>query len=448
MAAEVEQANQQRGLAEQTLKQIWTAEGSPGDNFLRWAREAVQQPSAVLAAELEQNKALLTALDLAIAADQRVRTTAAQLTQARVEYAKLNRAYRQAGQGQDNADLVETLEAASSYLQRHHEADRCPLCAKPESGPALLATIKAQLAQLQQVQQLRQQLEQKLEEGKGINGAYAAARQTWQAAYADLSLPLVTGPDELTAGIEIADVNFADANFDEGDDQADAAIHATLATLAARRPLLAARIEQSEKALGQHNALSAHLATIDRLADSMITAYTLDRRLNDMLLIVEEERKRYVEETVNGISGTVSELYRRIHPDEPLGNASFGLKDRTRASLTLTSTFGTRDDVPPAAYYSESHLDTLGLCVYLALAKQTGNALVVLDDVLTSVDSQHLDRVIELINEEASNFGHVIITTHDRDWFNRLRDGQGMNAELIELHDWDLQRGMQVTESA
>ena len=63
MAAEVEQANQQRGLAEQTLKQIWTAEGSPGDNFLRWAREAVRQPSVVLAAELEQNKTLLTALD-------------------------------------------------------------------------------------------------------------------------------------------------------------------------------------------------------------------------------------------------------------------------------------------------------------------------------------------------------------------------------------------------
>lgn len=73
---------------------------------------------------------------------------------------------------------------------------------------------------------------------------------------------------------------------------------------------------------------------------------------------------------------------------------------------------------------------------------------MVLDDVLTSVDSRHLDRVIELISEESLNFGHVIITTHDRTWFNRVRDGQGMNAELIELHIWDLQIGMRVTESA
>lgn len=67
-----------------------------------------------------------------------------------------------------------------------------------------------------------------------------------------------------------------------------------------------------------------------------------------------------------------------------------------------------------SAHDSELHLDTLGLCVYLALAKQSGNALVVLDDVLMSVDDPHLDRAVDLISEEASHFGHVIITTHSR----------------------------------
>ncbi len=68
----------------------------------------------------------------------------------------------------------------------------------------------------------------------------------------------------------------------------------------------------------------------------------------------------------------------------------------------------------PGAYYSEAHLDTLGLCVYLALAKQAGtqDRIVVLDDVLTSVDEAHLGRIIELIDEEADGLGHLIITTH------------------------------------
>lgn len=71
-------------------------------------------------------------------------------------------------------------------------------------------------------------------------------------------------------------------------------------------------------------------------------------------------------------------------------------------------------------------MDTLGLCVYLALAKQAGDALVVLDDVLTSLDASRPDRVIALINDEADNFGQVIITTHSRAWFERMRLSQVM----------------------
>jgi hypothetical protein len=118
------------------------------------------------------------------------------------------------------------------------------------------------------------------------------------------------------------------------------------------------------------------------------------------------------------------------------------MKEKAIGSLSLTGKFGDNGGVPPAAYYSEAHLDTLGLCVYMALAKESRNALVVLDDVLMSIDDPHLDRVIELIDEEAPNFGHVIITTHSRAWFDRIRLGQGMNAELIELYGWNLNGGI------
>jgi hypothetical protein len=91
-------------------------------------------------------------------------------------------------------------------------------------------------------------------------------------------------------------------------------------------------------------------------------------------------------------------LYNLIHPDEPLGNPNFNLNTHYSSSLKLSATFGDNNEAPPAAYYSEAHLDTLGLCVYLALAKQSDNAIVVLDDVLTSVDSPHLRRIIDLIN--------------------------------------------------
>jgi len=138
-----------------------------------------------------------------------------------------------------------------------------------------------------------------------------------------------------------------------------------------------------------------------------------------------------VAQTVEGISGAVAQLYRRIHPGESLGDIRFGLKQQTKGSLTLSGTFGDLTDAPPGAYYSDAHLDTLGLCVYLALARQAGDALVVLDDVLSTLDAPHLERVMALIEEEAPHFGQVIVTTHDRAWFERA--GEGMQAELVEL---------------
>jgi hypothetical protein len=59
-----------------------------------------------------------------------------------------------------------------------------------------------------------------------------------------------------------------------------------------------------------------------------------------------------------------------------------------------------------------------------------------------SVDDPHLDRIIDLINDEAPNFGHVIITTHSRSWFDSVRIGKRMSAELIELYGWGLDSGM------
>jgi energy-coupling factor transporter ATP-binding protein EcfA2 len=436
VAKQVDAALQQKGSAEAMLKELWIAEGRPGENFLAWARTAVRQPVATLETRIAGDRARLNALDQALEADRVVTVQAARLDRTRWEYAELNRQFQQASQAQAEADLLETLQAAQAYLQGHADADRCPVCAKPEPRSALLARLDAQLAQLEEVQRLRRRLETKLEEGHELRGAYDAALQARRGAYADLLIQLQESPDALPPDIPVAAVDFTD------DPAAEAEARATLDALTAYRPSMERRVAEAEHALGRHSAFSAHLAAIDRWTDVLLETYTLDARLKAMLAIMEEERKRYVEQTVEGISGAVGRLYSRIHPGEPLGDLRFGLKQKTKGSLTLTGAFGPVDAAPPGAYYSDAHLDTLGLCVYLALARQAGDALVVLDDVLATLDGPHLDRVMALIAEEAPAFGQVIITTHDRAWFERAGQSGGVQAELVELAGWDLQEGM------
>ena len=120
-------------------------------------------------------------------------------------------------------------------------------------------------------------------------------------------------------------------------------------------------------------------------------------------------------------------------------------------SLEFDALFQSVPEIPPQAYYSESHLDTLGICVFLALAKHfnTDETIVVLDDVVTSVDGPHLDRFMELLHGEAPNFNQVIVTTHYRLWRDRYKSARGPAAktQVIELRAWNMQWGVQADES-
>lgn len=430
VAAEVDQAIQQKGVAESTLQQFWEAEGQPADDYLTWARSAVQKPITALRQQIAVDRQLLNALDEAARAQEALRAATLALQQSRAAQTDLETQLQAANQRQPNADIITTLQAAQQYLRNHPNVQHCPVCAKAESQATLLAQIDNQLTQLQQIQRLRQQVEQQARTVQQAEGALKAAQGSWGAAYTAVVALLPTAPPGFAANITMTpEASHPDAQT-------------TVQRLFANRNLLAQRIAHAEKVVNQHNALTTHLTTIDQLTEVMLSKYDLAQQLQQMLAIVEQERKAYVEATITAISSSVSQLYARIHPGEALGKPTFGLKKKTVGSLTLTSAFGSNLEAPPAAYYSESHLDTLGLCVYLALAKTAGNALVVLDDVLTSVDEPHLDRVIDLLNEEAPHFGHVIITTHSRAWFDRIRLGQGMPAELVELYGWNLQHGM------
>src|SRR5690606_36531217 len=101
----------------------------------------------------------------------------------------------------------------------------------------------------------------------------------------------------------------------------------------------------------------------------------------------------------------------------------------------------------PRAFLSEGHLDSLGLCIFLATVKifNAPGTLLVLDDVLTSIDRDHRHRVGELLLDEFADY-QVILTTHDEHWFEllksvtRARGVQG-NWKFTKVEAWSVERG-------
>jgi hypothetical protein len=163
-------------------------------------------------------------------------------------------------------------------------------------------------------------------------------------------------------------------------------------------------------------------------------------RLKQALEVCEKQRKQYLEQVLAAIAVEVGRLYEAIHPGEGLNKISFKLSPTRQGSLDLSAEFLGKQDQPPQAYFSESHLDSLGLCIFLALAERQApeSTIVVLDDVLGSIDEPHVDRLIGMLYDEARKFKHTILTTHYRPWREKFRWGWLKNnqCEFIELGAW------------
>jgi hypothetical protein len=179
----------------------------------------------------------------------------------------------------------------------------------------------------------------------------------------------------------------------------------------------------------------------------------LDRlipRLQSALKIMEEERRRFTDDVLSDISEQIGLLYEAVHPGEGLNKISLELDPKKRASLEIGASF-CGQDTPPQAYFSDSHLDTLGLCVFIALSAldQPENTILVLDDVLASVDEPHVERLIEMLYSEAIKFRHCVITTHYRPWKQKLRWGWLQNGEcqFVELTKWTALNGLALIRS-
>ncbi len=157
-------------------------------------------------------------------------------------------------------------------------------------------------------------------------------------------------------------------------------------------------------------------------------------------------KKQKIQEVYYSIQGDIQRFYSMLHPNEPHGNVELIVALGKRASTELKiESFGQKED--PRALTSEGHLDSLGLCIFLAFVKKfnEGCSLIVLDDVVTTVDARHRENICKLLIEE---FGdkQLIITTHDGVWYEQLRAAQRAygvqgNFKNLSIVDWSVDTG-------
>lgn len=144
----------------------------------------------------------------------------------------------------------------------------------------------------------------------------------------------------------------------------------------------------------------------------------------------------------NDVSDRFVGLYRQLHG---LDEGKFEAKiEPEEAALNFEVDFYGRGTHPPHALHSEGHQDSMGFCLYLALAERlTGGLidLVILDDVVMSVDAGHRREVCRLLASAFPN-RQFLITTHDRTWANQLKsEGIVDKQRTLEFFNWHIETG-------
>jgi len=147
-------------------------------------------------------------------------------------------------------------------------------------------------------------------------------------------------------------------------------------------------------------------------------------------------------ELYHKISERFVEYYKIVHGED---EADFQAELRPNGpALDFQVGFHGRGTHPPHALHSEGHQDSMGLCLYLALVDHlmAGRLnLVVLDDVVMSVDQDHRRQVGRLIRMKFPDL-QFLITTHDQTWFQQLQsEGVVSKKNQFQLTPWQLDTG-------
>lgn len=160
-----------------------------------------------------------------------------------------------------------------------------------------------------------------------------------------------------------------------------------------------------------------------------------------------DARDRVLDSLYAKIKDRFVHLYKAMHgSDESTFEAQL---EPSGASMHFLVDFYKKGKYPPHAMHSEGHQDSMGLCLYLALAEHLNKDiidLIVLDDVVMSIDSGHRRQVCRVLKQEFPS-KQFIITTHERAWAGQLRtEGVVTGRNQIAFHGWTVETGPLTTE--
>ena len=428
--------------AQDNLQELWLAEGATDGNAMSWAQAKSQANVSDIESRLKELNAILKARRDVEAQREEVRRATENFDRAETELtevsAEINDSVSVAPQ--NNLKLIELLGTVKEFIRAPYQSDACPVCSSEKNIKDLRGEIDSRLAALESLDELNQKLKDKT---KRLQTTESILRN----AYSNL-LNGVRAFADLLKSLTIKTVKDAAPVWNGEETLFESFLNDTSGLCRE----LENRKEQLQKDSSQHNAIRQTYERVVETQQKAIEEELVGKGMSRIMDIAHKTRIEFTQKILNDVCEDCETLYAAIHPNESQKLTRLRLDQNRKGSVHQDAHFEGHDDVPPQAYFSESHLDTLGFCFWLAIAKNSsqGDALIVIDDAFTSVDLQHIARIIDLLAEQSKEFNQIIITTHQRRWVNHFNQGHKAKdkVQLLELGRWKNKHGINIKQSA
>lgn len=151
-------------------------------------------------------------------------------------------------------------------------------------------------------------------------------------------------------------------------------------------------------------------------------AETLLSVINSLEQSIRSEIRLRSQAVIDEISTDIQAMWAILHPGEAIEGVGLYIPKDADKAIDIGLKFHGVEMESPRLTLSEGYRNSLGLCIFLAMAKREADKdrPLFLDDVVVSLDRNHRGMIIELLEREFSG-RQVIILTHDREWYTELR---------------------------
>lgn len=194
-------------------------------------------------------------------------------------------------------------------------------------------------------------------------------------------------------------------------------------------PLIDAAIAQKGTAPDMHDLL-ADRATNEAGGAVLGAALRRERVQKTTMLLaylesledgVRTEIRQEAQTVIDALSKDIQRMWAILHPGEAVEDVRLCVPEAADKAIDVQLRFHGVNQESPRLTLSEGHRNSLGLCIFLAMAKRTSSDRpLFLDDVVVSLDRNHRGMIVGLLEQEFSG-RQVLLFTHEREWYSELR---------------------------